>query len=405
MKAGAIMKEGIAAASGHGPVRPALPRVALVCDFLEERWPSMDLFGDMLYQNFHSEHAGALQVELLRPALRPRFSRLRPNGAFWNADRLINRFRDYPAWLKQRAARFDVFHLVDHSYSQLILDLPAERAVVTCHDLDTFNCVLEPSLDPRPRWYRAMAQRSLNGFLKAAQVICVSAFTRAQVLRHGLFAPDRISVIPPGADPVFFAGVNPDAQASVRAFLPGRPYLLHVGSTIPRKRLDILLRVFAGVARAVPELRLVRVGGALTEGQQRLADELGIAGRIVQAPYLSKQQVAAVYGEAALVLQTSDAEGFGLPVIEAMACGCPVIASDIPPLREAGGTEAEYCGIGEIEAWTETAVRLIQEREKAPEAWKARQMRARNHASRYTWKENAKQTISVYGRVCPGFES
>ncbi len=379
-----------------------LPRLALICDFPEERWPSMDLFGDMLFQNFTTEHASQIEVEQLRPALRHRFSRI-PGfgraGFFWNADRLLNRFHDYPAWLRERAANFDLFHLVDHSYAQLIHDLPGDRTVVTCHDLDTFNCVLEPESDPRPRWFRAMAQRSLNGFLRAGHVICVSDFTRANVLRHGLFPPDRLTVIHPGADPVFFAS-DTGCEANPRTPPARQPYLLHVGSTIRRKRIDVLLRVFARVIPQFPELQLVRVGGDLTAEQARLAQELGIAGKVIQSPHLTKPELAAMYQRAAMVLQTSDAEGFGLPVVESLACGCPVVASDIAPLREAGGAAAEYCPVGDIEAWSETVIRLLRDREIDPGDWEARRIRARQHASNFTWSENANRTISVYQRVC-----
>jgi glycosyltransferase involved in cell wall biosynthesis len=364
----------------------------------------MDLFGDMLFQRFTAEHASAIEVEQLRPALRPRFSRipgLGRAGFFWNADRLLNRFHDYPVWLEKRAARFDLFHLVDHSYSQLILDLPAERTVVTCHDLDTFRCLLEPELDPRPRWFRAMAQRTLNGFLRASHVICVSAFTKENVLRHGLFSPDRITVIHPGADPVFFSssGAVP-AEIAQRLGAVDQPFLLHVGSTIRRKRIDVLLRVFARVASERPNLQLLRVGGDFTAQQWQLAEDLGVAGKIVQSPRLTKAQLAAVYRQAAIVLQASDAEGFGLPVIESMACGCPVVASDIAPLREAGGSAAEYCPVADIEAWSETVIRLLRERETATETWEIRRANARRHSSRFTWSENANQTLAVYQRAC-----
>jgi glycosyltransferase involved in cell wall biosynthesis len=376
-------------------------KLALICDLLEERWPSMDLFGDMLFQSFRAEHASAIDVELLRPALHYRFSKIPGLGHtvfFWNADRLLNRFHDYPVWLHKRAARFDLFHLVDHSYSQLILGLPAERTVVTCHDLDTFKCILEPESDPRPRWFRAMAQRTLNGFLKSAHVICVSAFTKENLLRHGLFTSGSMTVIPPGVDPVFFS-----ADSERPAGASGNTnYLLHVGSTIRRKRIDVLLRVFARVAREFPDLQLMRVGGDLTAEQGRLAEELGVAGKIVQSQRLTKAQLAAVYQQAGLVLQTSDAEGFGLPVIEAMACGCPVVASDIAPLREAGGAAADYCAAGDIETWSETVIRLLRERKLAPGAWELRRTRARQHAQGYTWTENANRTISIYERVLQG---
>jgi glycosyltransferase involved in cell wall biosynthesis len=379
-----------------------LPKLALICDFLEEGWPSMDLFGDMLSQCFRDEHASAIEVEQLRPALHYRLSKIPGigrRGFSRNADRLLNRFHDYPVWLKQRAARFDLFHLVDHSYSQLILDLPAERTVVTCHDVDTFNCLLEPESDPRPRWFRAMAQRTLDGFLRASEVICPSAFTKTNLLRHGLFPPDRITVIPPGADPVFFGQPK-------EAVLEGAgQYLLHVGSTIPRKRIDVLLRVFARLTSKYPDLKLMRVGGDFTAEQSRLADELGVTDNIIHAKLLTKQQLVAAYQQAALVLQTSDAEGFGLPVIEAMACRCPVVASDIAPLREAGGTAAEYCPVGDIEAWSEMVIRLLGERAMSPEAWELRRNRARQHARGYTWTENANRTMSIYQsclqrRVC-----
>ncbi len=396
--------EGLAS-SAVGSAR-GLPKIALICDFLEERWPSMDLFGDMLLQSYTAEHASEIEVELLRPPLRHRLSKI-PGfghaGLCWNADRLLNRFHDYPAWLRKRSANFDLFHLIDHSYAQLILHLPAERTVVTCHDLDTFSCLLEPQSNPRPRWFRAMAQRSLNGFLRAAHVICVSEFTRANVLRYGLFAPERLTVIHPGADPVFFSSqfsnAAPGHAPSKGAASQDTKYLLHVGSTIRRKRIDVLLRVFARVVSEFPDLQLVRVGGRLTAEQWRLAEQLGIAGQVIQSPHLTKPELAAMYRQAAMVLQTSDAEGFGLPVVESMACGCQVVASDIAPLREAGGKAAEYCPVGDIDRWSETVIRLLLERQMSPRDWEARQGRARQHAAGYTWTENANRTIGIYQRV------
>jgi glycosyltransferase involved in cell wall biosynthesis len=376
-------------------------RLALLCDFIEEGWPSMDLFGDMLAGCFARDHAAELSVEQLRPPLHPRFSRLpmrRGAPALWNADRLINRFFDYPRWLKKQAARFDLFHLIDHSYGQLAAELPSGSVVTNCHDLDTFRCLLEPKLEPRPRWFRRMAQRTLHGFLRCAHVISISASTRSQLLSYGLFPPDRVTVIPPGVDPVFFAEPSSQAPDGI-AGAAGRTCLLHVGSTIRRKRIDVLLRTFAGVSRAFPNLVLCRVGGPFTAEQLQLATELGVADKIVHSARLTKEQLALAYQNAALLLQTSDAEGFGLPVIEAMARGCVVAASDIAPLREAGGSAAEYCTAADIPSWIATVTRLLQERETAPDRWEIRKRNARRHASAFTWTENANRTIDVYRRV------
>jgi glycosyltransferase involved in cell wall biosynthesis len=378
-------------------------KLALVCDLREEHWPSMDLFGDMLFQCFTTGHAREFEVEQLLPALRPRFSKLPKLGAsrmFWNADRLTNRFYDYPLWLRKHRGMFDLFHIMDHSYAQLALELPPERIVITCHDLDTFRCLLEPEAEPRPRWFQAMARRTLRGFLRASEVICPSVFTRQELLRHNLFSPNRITVIPPGIDPIFFeAPVNGSENAAEILGVNTQPYLLHVGSTIRRKRIDVLLKVFAKIADKFPELRLVRVGGPFTVEQSRLATELGILGKIVQAPHLSKAELAAIYRNAVLLLQTSDSEGFGLPVIEAMACGCPVIASDIAPLREAGSSAATYCKVADVEAWSEQSCQMLREWGAAGDRWETRRRGVRQHASNFTWSENARQTLGVYRRV------
>src|SRR5437588_301153 len=115
-------------------------RVALICDFLEEGWLSMDLVGDMMSAELPA-NCRDLTVTQMRPASRRRLSRVpfAPRHLTLNADRLINRFVDYPHWLDRKSSEFYLFHLVDHSYSQLLRRLPRNRSVVTCHDLDTFR--------------------------------------------------------------------------------------------------------------------------------------------------------------------------------------------------------------------------------------------------------------------------
>src|SRR5206468_3095008 len=116
------------------------------------------------------ETAGVWATEV-RPPFRNRLRRLAgASGVARNADRLLNRMWDYPRYARGRVCDFDLFHVCDHSYSQLVHRLPAARTGVYCHDLDTFRCLLEPAAEPRPRWFRAMARHILRGMQKAAVV-------------------------------------------------------------------------------------------------------------------------------------------------------------------------------------------------------------------------------------------
>ena len=379
-------------------------RVAVICNFLEEHWPSMDLVGDMLCSHLTAGCSHEVTITQIRPAFKNRCTRVFEKPVSRNADRILNRFVDYPAGLRSQVQNFDLFHVVDHSYSQLVHALPPGRTVVTCHDLDTFRCVLEPERDRRPRWFRMMSRRILDGFRRAAHVVTVSGATRDELLRHRLFPAERISVVPNGVDPICSPQADEPADLAVAELLPaiaGTPWLLSVGSTSPRKRLDVLLRVFAAVKRIMPEAVLVRVGGLSPELEQ-LAAELNIRPAIVTLPFLTRDLLAAMYRRAALLLHTSEAEGFGLPVVEAMACGCPVAASDIPVLREIGGMAATYCPVANVAFWQDAVVGLLREREQQPEAWALRRRRAMAHVERFSWVENARRTAIIYNQVYAG---
>jgi glycosyltransferase involved in cell wall biosynthesis len=362
----------------------------------------MELVPDMLFEQLSLRHSGDFAAAQLCPPMQRYFRRLPLRGErpiFFNADRLLNRFVNYPRWLQRRASDFDLFHVTDHSYGQLLHNLPAARTIVTCHDLDTFRCLLDPAKENRPLWFRSMTQRILEGFRKAAHVIAVSRATRDEILRHGLVSPERVTVVHNGVHPSCSRLPDPAADDEAARLLPadsgGAVWVLNVGSVAPRKRMDTLLRVFATIRRDIPLARLVRVGGGFTPAQLQLARELNVEDAVLVLPSLPRNILAAVYRRATLLLFPSEAEGFGLPLIEALACGCPVIASDIPVLREVGGPVAAYCPLADVDAWKDTAVRIIsdqngRERHREP---------GPTYASRFSWEENARQTAAIYKMV------
>ncbi|MBC7909379.1 MAG: glycosyltransferase family 4 protein, partial [Pyrinomonadaceae bacterium] len=291
-----------------------------------------------------------------------------------------------------------------HSYAQLVHHLPAERTIVTCHDIDTFRCLLEPEREPRSKLFVAMTRKIFDGLRKAARVTCDSHATRDDLLKYEVIPPERLSVIYNGVHPTCSA--EPDALADEKAARllgaaqAGGIDLLHVGSTIARKRIDVLLSVFAAVKKEFSQARLLRAGGAFTREQLKLVEQLGLAKSIVVLPSLSRPVLAAVYRRATLVLQPSEREGFGLPVIEAMACGAPVVASDLPVLREVGGEASVYCPVADVKTWTASVNELLSGRSMQPELWAARRAAGLAQSSLFSWSEYARRMVCLYQELC-----
>lgn len=373
--------------------------VAVLADMLEESWPSMDLVADMLIHELVASHARSVRAVLVRPRLIRLLGHMHGRRHHIpTADRVFNRF-----WLYRRAipsavrAGCRVFHIVDHSYAHLALTLPAGRTIVTCHDADAFRGLLSPAAADAglPQF---LVRRLARGLRRAALVACPSRTTADEMVTAGLVEADRVVVVPNG---VAHAPVDGAAEQQIDLLLRAPADvidLLHVGSTIPRKRVDLLLESFARLART-RAVRLVRVGGAFTPAQESLAARLGIRDRVLVLPFLPRPTLAALYRRVALLLLTSDREGFGLPLVEALAAGVPVVARDLPVLREVAGANATFVNGDDPDAWAARVDRLLCEREQSPDCWRARQEGGRMRARAFSWSRHAASMADLYRHV------
>lgn len=366
-------------------------RVAIVGDLLEEQWPSMDLVANRLHDELGGLDTRRLRVQMLRPTLR-----VRGRGI----GRYVNRYWDYSRWLRPYAREFDVFHIVDHTYAHLAHVLPPGRTIVTCHDVDAFMPVLEPGVI-RSRLPKAITKWVLSGMKKAAHVTCDSQATREDVRRFRLVDNSKLTVAYMGVETGLSAEPIPADDEAVDRFVGTRDdclELLHVGTTIPRKRIDVLLRVVDAVKNINPRVRLLRAGGRFTHEQRAQIAALGLDKQIVELPFLDRPTLAALYRRAHLLLMTSDREGFGLPLVEAMACGTSTVVTDLPVLREVGGEAARYCGVDDTAGWRDTILELWRERSDA-DAVTRRRLRGIERAGLFTWPTFAKTMVQIYDDV------
>jgi glycosyltransferase involved in cell wall biosynthesis len=238
-----------------------------------------------------------------------------------------------------------------------------------------------------------MAGRILNGMRKAAIVFHSTTAVRNELLSHGVIEPERLVHAPYGVAQEFSVG-GPREKLDSRK--TDRATLLHVGSCIPRKRIDVLLRVFASARRAAKglDLRLLQIGGTWTPQQLHLVEELGINDFTTQIRNVPVDRIVEAYRDAAVVLVTSEMEGFGLPLIEALACGAPVVASDIPTLREVGGPAAVFRAVADVEAWTEAVLGVLNGSACTPD-----QQTRLAQAALFSWERHASAILGAYAKL------
>jgi glycosyltransferase involved in cell wall biosynthesis len=384
-----------------------LPRVAVVSDLREERWHSMDLVAEMLLLNLRAPDLRVVDPTELRPTMVRRFTRLplgRSGSLAETADRIVNRVWDYPRWLESRRDEFDIFHVIDHSYAHLVRVLPANRTVVTCHDLDAFQGVL-PGSRGGTLVSRTLARRVLDGLQAAARVVCDTTAVRDDLISRDVVEASRVTVIPIGVHPACTQRPDPRADHQAEDLLgPVDPHtveLLHVGSTIARKRIDVLLESVAILRRLWPRLRLIRVGDTFTSAQERQVRQLDLSAAVMVLPFVDRRVLASLYRRATLLLQPSEREGFGLPVAEAMASGTPVVASRIAALVEVGGQAATYCPVGDVRAWVTAISELLDERVASSSDWRERCAAGLAQARRFSWREHARRMTELYQDLLP----
>jgi glycosyltransferase involved in cell wall biosynthesis len=221
--------------------------------------------------------------------------------------------------------------------------------------------------------------------------VAVSDFTRRELAAFLPGCEGRVSVIPHGADRAPDAG----GRTAARAALGVRgPLLLSVGTILNRRRLPELLRAFAHLLRRRPELTLEVVGENRTQPRldvARRVAELGLAGRVRVSGYLPEGELARRYAAADLAVYLSEYEGFGIPVLEAMAHGIPVVTSERPATGELFAGAARLVDPSDAGAIAQALDALLSD----PEERDRLAARGRALAARHSWAAAATRTRRV----------
>ncbi|HXT63323.1 MAG TPA: glycosyltransferase family 1 protein [Pyrinomonadaceae bacterium] len=293
-----------------------------------------------------------------------------------------------PGYVRQ--AGLDLFHGTNY-------EVPLwnrQRNIVTVHDLSVFK--YPETHDPR---IARRARRRLPIMLRSAsRIITPTEIVRDELAAQFKIAPASIAVTPEAPRSSFFPIALDDAAATRHRFEIEDDFILFVGTIEPRKNLEVLLRAFARILNETkhrPQLVIAGGEGWLNENFNRLVRTSDFGNRLRFTGYVNDQDLRALYSSCKVFVYPSLYEGFGLPPLEAMACGAPVIASRIPTHQETLKDKALLVSPVDEAALAKAIVELLEN-----DSARLRLVQnGREYAATFSWQKTAALTFTVYEEV------
>ena len=272
--------------------------------------------------------------------------------------------------------------------------------IITVHDLiryfDLEDSEEDKALIYLPnRRYRHYLNLDYEGIRKATRIIAVSQSTKDDLIEHIGIADERISVVYEGIDHSLFRPV------SHRIY--NHPYILFVGSEQPRKNFTTLLKAFSQLKSGprFKKLKLVKVGKAGGRGVDFRSQTMGVveslhlSREVIFTDFVPEADLPAYYSGAEVFVLPSLYEGFGFPVLEAMACGCPVITSNTSSLPEVVGKAGIMVDPYNTDSLAQAMMQVLTDSELSNNMIRKGLVQSR----RFTWEKAAEQTLEVYNKV------
>jgi len=357
-------------------------KLTLFKDLPGENWPSMDRYAESLAAELPKVVPGDWKVKMPSPPDRLQAPR-------WL---LAARLFSYPLWA--RAEQGDINHIVDHSYGHLLFVLNPGTTVVTVHDIAALHFPGQRFGLSGMAWNLAW-----SGIQRAQHVIVDSHFIARELQSHLQIPPERYYYVPLAVSPQFHPQ-PPDKVAELRRRYQGNAthLLLHVGHTQPRKNIPALLRAIRLLLDRGLNVKLVQVGGVPTAEQQALVADLSLERAVQfvgQIPFAAEASLSAYYGIADVFVFPSLYEGFGMPVLEAMACNTPVVAGNSSSLPEVVGDAGLLADPESPEAIAAAIARIFSDAELA----KSLRIKGAARAATFSWALTARCALTAYRSV------
>lgn len=318
-------------------------KILLVGNYKLDAIESMDRFASML-ETYLSKCN--IQVRVIRPQLY--------FGKIILYSNLLKKWLGYidklilfPFQLQKAASWADVVHICDHGnaiYTKYLQKIPH---LVTCHDLFAIRAGLGEFPEHKTGWTgKKLQQMMLKGLNQAQMVVCVSEQTKNDLLRLSSLSENKISVIPMGLNYPYAPMQTTEIKERLASLgIPANSnFILHVGANHWYKNRIGVLSIFYELMLRLEKTNfyLVMVGKPFTDEMHQLIKKYNMTEKVIELVAIDNENLQALYSSATALLFPSLHEGFGWPIIEAQACGCPVFTSNRPPMNIVGGDAAIY---------------------------------------------------------------
>jgi glycosyltransferase involved in cell wall biosynthesis len=333
-----------------------------------------------------SQNGPALPEMFIHQNLLATHRLVRPNRFNWIADQLF-----LPGLVRRSGA--GLFFATD--FNSYLLPQPGLDVVSMAYDLIPF--VFPEAMRQQPLSVRVGWRRNFAKLCSSRAVIAISEATKSDLVQTGGVSPDRIEVVYPGIDHTLFCPANASANGKTAARLNeygiGGEFLLYVGDSEPRKNLQRVLQAFSRTSRPL-ELLIV---GKRAPADRQLASwiaDAGVAGRVRFSGYVAEEELPGLYGAARALIFPTLYEGFGIPVVEAMASGCPVITSTVSSLPEVAGDAALLVDPESIDDIA-GAIEALQNKDLGDSL----RLKGLERSSQFRWENAAEKTWRVLESV------
>jgi glycosyltransferase involved in cell wall biosynthesis len=285
-----------------------------------------------------------------------------------------------------KPGRFDVYH-------ETTFFPPALREVPVVYTLYDLSLIKHREKHPRERvWFFDLFFNRRLPY--AAHIVTISEYMRRELIEELGVAPHAVTAIPLAPEPAFFPRRPEDiANVLLRNGWP-KEYLLFVGTLEPRKNIALLVRALAQAKTRIPLILAGWTGWGDKAWRQDL-ERLGLQTRVFVAGYTDEETLACLYSGATALVYPSLYEGFGLPVVEAMACGCPVICSNTTSLPEVAGEAGILIDPHNTEELAHVLERVVDDSAMRHSL----RDQGLQRAKMFTWEKTALQTFEVFARV------